>query len=285
MNEERLLLTGGSGFLGSRLALLAAAAGGRIWATHLHNPVPESPGVTPIRLDLTSHVELTRLLEAVAPTVVIHTAYSMSDAVVNIESTSKLVAACVELPVQPFFLFTSTDLIFDGSRGDYTEGDDPRPAIEYGRQKLAAEKIVHRAIPQAAIVRPSLIYDLHRLPRHLGFAVEAIGRGEPFTFFDDEYRCPVLADELAGVILELCKRRQGGTWHTAGADRVDRWWFGVRLLAALGYPIDLARRGRSADLPGERPADCSLNGGKLRSTINMQLSGAKKALAHIKVES
>ena len=285
MSGERILLTGGSGFLGSRLALMAAARGHRVWATHLNNPVPEADGVTPVRLDLAGRAAgMESLLAEVSPTLVLHLAYSMTDAALNIEATSRLTSTCAAMKQQPFFLYTSTDLVFDGRRGNYAEDDEPRPVLEYGRQKLEAERVVRAALPGAAVVRPSLIYDLSRLPRHLSFAVRATERGEEFTFFTDEYRCPVLADELAGAVLELAVRRLEGTWHAAGADRVDRWWFGTRLLAALRKPVSLARRGLSADLPGERPSDCSFDSGKLYQLLGSPLSGARQVLGLIEVE-
>lgn len=284
MGSQRLLITGGSGFLGSRLAVIAAGMGCRVWATHRRHSVPDAEGITPVRLELTDVTGINSLLRELCPEAVIHTAYSMRDESVNLAGTRELSAACAELDPQPYFLFTSTDLVYDGRRGGYAEQDKPEPISDYGRQKLEAERIVSAALLTTAIVRPSLIYDLARIPLHLGFAVDAIGRGEPFSFFDDEYRCPVLADELAAVILELCARRLGGIWHTAGADRVDRWWFGTRLLAALGYGSELAKRSKSADSPVERPADCSLDSSKVRRELQAGLRGAEEVLGHIELE-
>jgi dTDP-4-dehydrorhamnose reductase len=278
MEPIRMLLTGGSGFLGSVLALRSAAAGYRVWATHLSNPVPDHPGVTPVRVDLTDSAALVALVREVAPSVVVHTAYSMTDAAVNIGCGRELSAACTELASPPFFIFTSTDLIFDGSKGMYTERDQPAPVMEYGCQKLATERAVKEHLPSAAIVRPSLIYDLERLPLHLQFALQAQSSGRTFEFFTDEFRSPVHVDDLAAMIIELCDRCLGGLWHAGGADRVDRWWFGTHLLRALGHTTSLARRGRAAELAGIRPADCSLDSARAAGKLETVLRGAVEVL-------
>ncbi len=278
MEPARMLLTGGSGFLGSVLAVLAAAAGYRVWATHLSNPVPDRRGVTPVKINLTDYSALTALVRESAPSVVVHTAYSMSDSAINAGCSGELAAACAALARPPFFLYTSTDLVFDGRRGMYSERDEPGPVIEYGRQKLAAERAVSAALPSAAIVRPSLIYDLRRLPLHLDFALKAQRGGRTFEFFADEFRSPVHVDDLAAMIVELCGRRLGGLWHAGGTDRVDRWWFGTHLLRALGYPASMARRGSSAASASRRPADCSLCSAKAAGQLDTALRGAVEVL-------
>lgn len=278
MEPARMLLTGGSGFLGSVLAVIATAAGYRVRATHLGNPVPDHPGVTPVKIDLTDSSALAALVREISPQVVVHTAYNTTDAVVNTGCSRELAAVCAALARPPFFLYTSTDLVFEGRRGMYTESDEPGPVMEYGRQKLAAERAVMEFMPSAAIVRPSLIYDLRRLPLHLDFAVKAQRNGRTFEFFADEFRSPVHVDDLAAMIVELCGRRLGGLWHAGGADRVDRWWFGTHLLRSLGYPAGMARRGSRAATAGSRPADCSLCSGKAAGQLETVLRGAVEVL-------
>jgi dTDP-4-dehydrorhamnose reductase len=278
MEPIRMLLTGGSGFLGSVLAQRSSAAGYRVWATHLSNSVPEHPGVTPVRIDLTDSSALAALVRETAPAVVIHTAYSMTDEEVNAGGSRELAEACGALASPPFFLYTSTDLIFDGCGGMFRELDEPRPVMEYGRQKLVAEQAVTAAIQSSAIVRPSLIYDLERLPLHLKFALEAQDEGRTFKFFFDEFRSPVHVDDLAAMIIELCRHRLEGLWHAGGADRVDRWWFGTHLLRALGYTTKLACRGEAAELAGNRPADCSLDSTKAAEKLETVLRGAVEVL-------
>ena len=115
----------------------------------------------------------------------------------------------------------SSDLVFDGCRGNYSEVDIPTPIIQYGRDKFAAENYVINNIDDSlyAVVRTSLIYDLDRTPSHLGFALAAIEREEPVTFFGDEWRSPVFLDDLVEALARMVKLCWSGTIHLAGPDR------------------------------------------------------------------
>ncbi|MEA1996581.1 MAG: hypothetical protein U9N45_03040, partial [Gemmatimonadota bacterium] len=123
--------------------------------------------------------------------------------------------------------------------------------------------------------------DFSRVPSHLRFAVDACRAGQECAFFEDEYRCPVLADELADSILTLAgmeRRAAGSVIHLAGADRIDRWWFGVRLLKVLGFPTGLVRRGSAKKMSIIRPSDCSLDCSRAKRIAGISLRGVKEVL-------
>ena len=117
----------------------------------------------------------------------------------------------------------STDFVFDGrrERGGYREDDAAVPITDYGRAKLAGERAVATASPDALIVRTSLIYGGDRPGPHELMVLDALDGLRDVAFFSDELRCPILAAELAGALLELARRRVAGTLHVAGADTVS----------------------------------------------------------------
>jgi len=209
----------------------------------------------------------------------IHTAYSQNERPVTFGGTSFLVQACSRLTQRPYFIFISTDLVFDGLKGSYKEEDEPLPVLDYGRDKLDAERFVRRTLPQALIVRTSLLYDRKRIPRHLRFAVEAVRSGRECVFFQDEYRSPILVDELAGALLRLAVIRPGGILHIAGADRVSRWWFGVRLLRALGFSTRGVKPGSYSELGIKRPPDCSLDSSRAQILTGMHFKGVTEVFS------
>ena len=278
MASRRIIITGGSGFLGSVLAREAARADYNVWATYLHNSPPEAERIRQARLDIRRESEIAGLFNRVNPQVVIHTAYSQNDREVTFTGTARLVSCCRGLKETPYFIFISTDLVFEGKKGRYTENDLPVPVMDYGRDKLDAERLVAGQLPGALIARSSLFYDLERVPSHLRFAVDAIRAGGECVFFKDEYRSPVLVEELAGALLRLAEIRHSGLVHLAGADRVDRWWFGLRLLRTLGFPTRTVRAGSVKDIRSPRPADCSLDSSRAESLLGMHFRGAKAVL-------
>ena len=90
----------------------------------------------------------------------------------NVDGSHHVARAAAEVGAR--LVHVSTDLVFDGALGrPYTEDDEPRPVIDYGRQKLAAEEIVRAVLPGALIVRTSLIYGGAEPSRHERLVLEA----------------------------------------------------------------------------------------------------------------
>jgi dTDP-4-dehydrorhamnose reductase len=75
---------------------------------------------------------------------------------VNVESTVQLLINSEDL--KSFFIFLSTDFVFDGERGMYIEEDEPGPVNYYGCTKLEAEEAVKEYEYGWAIVRTVLVY-------------------------------------------------------------------------------------------------------------------------------
>lgn len=274
----RILVTGASGFLGSILCRLAREEGYAVWGTFFSGSPGNSAGIRQERLDLKDESRVIELVNRVLPEVVIHTAYSQKEREVTYHGTRRLVEACVSLAEKPYFVFLSTDLVFDGKKGFYREEDEPAPVLDYGRHKLEAERIVRAVLPNSLVVRTSLLYDLVRVPNHLKFAVKAIDKGRSFTFFQDEFRSPMLVDELARALLDLARMRPEGVLHMAGRDRLDRWSFGTGLLAALGFSTVLVGVSSLHDCGENRPADCSLDSSCAESILNRTFCGARELL-------
>ncbi|MBN2288210.1 MAG: SDR family oxidoreductase [Candidatus Glassbacteria bacterium] len=275
---SRMLVTGVSGFLGGTLCRLAGEAGWQVRGTYFSRPVESSAGVRTVRLDLKDGSQAAGLIDRIRPEVVVHTAYSQKDREVTFQGTRRLAEACASLEEKPYFIFISTDLIFDGKKGNYCEEDTPVPVLPYGRDKLEAEKAVRGTLAGSLVVRTSLMYDFARVPGHLRFAVEAIRDGRDCTFFRDEFRSPVLVDELAGALLELARMRPEGTLHLAGRDRLERFSFGRALLAALGFSTGAVVAGSLEELGESRPADCSLDSSRAEGLLNLSFRGARETL-------
>jgi dTDP-4-dehydrorhamnose reductase len=182
---------------------------------------------------------------------------------VNVEATARLAAFGGR------FAFVSTDLVFDGERAPYREGDARLPLSVYGRTKADAEAAV-LAVPGTAIVRVSLLAGPSKngRPNFWDDLADALRAGRPATLFADEWRTPLAYADAARALVTLARSDAAGVWHAGGPERLSRLDMGRRLAAALGVsdaPLVAGERNAGAAEP--RPADVSLDSAKFRAAF------------------
>jgi dTDP-4-dehydrorhamnose reductase len=196
---------------------------------------------------------------------------------VNVDATRCLAELAAEIP----FFFCSSDLIFDGRRGNYDESDAPNPLSVYSETKLAAEQVV-LANPRHTVLRLSLNFG--RSPtRNRGFneMLRAdLAAGKNFSLFTDEFRCPTAAPVTARAIWELLRQRAAGLFHLCGADRLSRWEIANLLLPHWPSLPGKIQPSSVRDYHGPpRPPDCSMNCAKVQRLLSFPLPGMAAALA------
>jgi dTDP-4-dehydrorhamnose reductase len=274
VSSPRLLVTGGSGYLGGELVRRAAAAGWSTVGTSFRRPGP-------VPLDVRDRAAVAALVAAVRPDAVIHTAYLQDgpDAwATNVDGTANVAEAAAAVGARLVHL--STDLVFDGRAGRPYREDDPVGAVlEYGRAKAAAERAVAAADPSAVVVRTSLIYGGEELSGHERRILEIADGGADLAFFTDELRCPVRVGDLAGALLALVRSGAAGPLHVAGADGVSRYEFACLVAAANGRPTAHLRTTTSAETAPHRPRDCRLDCGLAVELLGAELPGVRAVLA------
>lgn len=233
----RLLVTGGTGYLGRVLAAHAAARGWDVTAVGSADADVRDPDA------------VGALVRAVAPDVVVHTAYvreGPTARAVIVDGTAHVANAARQAGAR--LVHVSTDLVFDGRAGrPYRETDPVCPSTEYGRAKAAAEHLAFTLAPGALVVRTSLIYGG---PGRDPSPHELLAHDPDAAFYEDELRCPVQVDDLALAILDLAVSDAGDSVHLAGPEGLSRREF-AELVA--GRPV----RGTLA--PPGRPLDCRLD--------------------------
>lgn len=277
-----LLITGASGFLGAHLMLLAAESGiDAVGLVHRHGlPVPGRS----VSLDLADTRKVMALVRSERPGAIIHTAAISSpdyceqhfDEADDVNVTATGVLAMAAFAADAHFTFVSTDLVFDGERGMYVEGDAPNPLNVYARTKAQAEHYVRAASEDFAIVRPSFLYGTPLADHHASYSRQvdtALRAGAIFSVFHDQYRSPVPVGAFAAACLEISVRRLGGIWHVAGPERVSRADFAHTLADVAGLDPTLLRETSMLDvaLPAVRPQDVSLDTAKARHGLETVL--------------
>jgi len=276
---RRILITGGTGYLGTELIQQARASGWEVGATSFSS-LPDDEGSAWMQLDIRDEPAVARAFEAWRPDVVIHTAYRLRGP--DLWSTSAKgagVVARVACAVGARLIHMSSDALFDGERtGSYSEKDDPSPITPYGEAKAAAELLVAEAHPAALIVRTSLIYGGGQPSPHEQLALNALGGQADVAFFTDELRCPIAVGDLATALLEVAPTDRAGRLHIAGADVVSRYEFAQLVAAAHGQDPARLRAAASATSSVRRPRNCALDSSLARQLLQTRLRGVHEVL-------
>lgn len=266
--KKRLLITGASGFLGWNCCRVAATSY-QVFGVY-HKNLPPLPNATRASCDLTNPNDRNHLLLEIKPDAIIHTAAASdpnycqqhpdeTDKLnVTLPATLALYAAEKHIP----FVFTSSDLVFDGTKAPYRETDPVCPLNYYGKQKAAAEKSIATVNSCAVICRMVLMYgDAPPIAKSfLQPWIAALTTRQPLSLFTDEFRTPLSAiDAARGLLLALTL--PGGIIHLGGPERLSRYTMGLLLAEALGIndPAIIASRQKDLKMAAPRAADVSID--------------------------
>lgn len=227
----RILITGSNGLLGQKLVQkLAGVAGVQVIATARgQNRLPFTAGYTFASLDITDKQQVDEVFGQHVPEVVIHTA-----AMTNVDQCETEKEECWKLNVTAteylleaaektgsFFLHLSTDFIFDGADGPYTEEAEANPVSFYGWSKYAAEKLVMHSRLKWAIARTILVYGIaHDMSRSniILWVKNSLESGKAIQVVNDQWRTPTLAEDLAEGCILIARQRAEGIFNISGKD-------------------------------------------------------------------
>jgi len=273
---RRLLITGGSGYLGRHIARQVAAGWPGEWryTTFSADPLALPQGA---RLDVRDGAAVARVVADFAPDAIIHAAGSNTTpdmAAVIIDGTRHVAAAAARAGARLVHL--STDSIFGGDRAPYDETAAPAPLNDYGRAKAAAEALA-LAHPNAVVVRTSLIYGLDEIDNGTAWMAAALRAGQPVTLFTNQRRNPVWVETLVAACLELLDLPTTGVLNVAGRQTLSRAEFGLRLLDYWGV-AERATLTLAEDSSGRWPVDCALDVALAGQLLRTPLPGVDEVL-------
>jgi len=201
---------------------------------------------------------------------------------VNCSGPATLAALAAErnLPMAYF----STDYVFDGESGPYTEADDPRPISVYGKSKHKGEMEVGKAHPGALIVRTTVIYGPDPRRKNSVYSLwRALTSNQTFRVPDDQISTPTYNRDLASAVVQLLDSGVSGIVHVAGPACLSRTAFAKRVATATGLDPD-----RIIGLPTAQLGQCAprpLKGGlligRLRKLLPMvHMRNIEEAIEH-----
>jgi len=276
MHDIPVWITGAGGLIGNYLVQLAPQFA----------PTWRVIGLTRAQLDLLDFAAVRRAFHEQKPAAIIHCA-AMSKSPdcqaqpelarrINVEVTALLAELATGIPL----IFFSSDLVFDGKKGNYVETDTVGPLSIYAETKVAAEQTV-LANPRHTVIRTSL--NGGTSPRGDSGFNEQLRRdwqaGKVPSFFTDEFRCPIPAAVTAHATWELLNCGAIGLFHVAGAERLSRARIG-ELIAARCRELNprFTTSSRKEYKGAPRPQDTSLDCAKVQAKLSFPLPGLSEWL-------
>ncbi len=236
----KVLITGSGGLLGQKLAS-RVRRDVRLFSTARTRPGRVQNDDFEL-LDVTDAQQVKALLGHLRPDWVIHTA-ALTDVDrceverdlawrTNVGGTENVVRACEALRIGLVSL--STDYVFDGTAGPYSEADPTNPLSTYGLTKLESERLVLSM--RGAVVRTVVLFGHARgvRPNFVTWLIRALRGGAAVRVVTDQWGTPTLADDLADFLIDLCPRNVAGLFHFAGADLLSRYEMALRICRRFG---------------------------------------------------
>lgn len=289
---QTILITGANGFVGYYLCQQLLQKGYRVIATgkgECRLPFKEKTFVYQ-SLDFTNDTDVQNIFKEYRPETVVHCgAMSKPDEcelnkesafVTNVTGTINLLNAAANC--KSFFIFLSTDFVFSGEKGMYTEEEERKPVNYYGETKLIAEDEVKKYAYDWSIVRTVLVYGKPFLNRQniLTNVAAALQKEQKLNIFNDQVRTPTYVEDLASGIVAIIKKNATGIYHISGEDVHTPYEMAMAVAQHLKLDSSLITKVEEKDLdqPARRPLKTGFNISKAKNDLGYQPMPFKEGL-------
>ena len=231
---KKIFVTGSNGLLGQKIieVLSGIETVGVIATSGNVDKIVDVKGYNFELLDLTNHVETAYIIRTHNPDTIINTA-----AMTQVDKCEKQKAECWKINVEALenlikcsndakahLIHLSSDFVFDGTGGPYSENDIPNPLSYYGLSKWEGEKIVVDLADKWTIVRTILVYGVNLKMTRLNIVLwvkDSLEAGKPIRVVNDQFRAPTLVDDLANACIEMAVREKTGIFHISGPEMMS----------------------------------------------------------------
>ena len=272
MSVKKIILLGSNGLLGQKLAelLLRGSPHLVILSSVEDAPVVQYQSVEYVRIDITSKKDVRQAVVKYEPDVLVNCAAMTNVDVceserelawkINVTGVEHLIdAAKVHGSA---IVHVSTDYIFDGRAGPYTEDDRPNPLSYYGKSKLASENALRASGVQFLIARTMVLYGYAPAvkPNFVLWLVQSLEKGTSVRIVDDQMGNPTFVDDLAYGLLRAIELGKTGIFNLAGREIVSRYDFALSVAKVFGLDASLISPIKTSQLqqPAPRPMKSGL---------------------------
>ncbi|KAF0111877.1 MAG: dTDP-4-dehydrorhamnose reductase [Chloroflexi bacterium] len=282
------LVTGASGLLGLNFSLAVDGKKHQVTGVDNRNPLRWINFKT-LQANLIKPDVVERIIQEVKPDVILHCAANanVDDCETRPEDAEKvngvlsgeIATAAKRYDVK--MIHISTDAVFNGVTGNYTETDTPEPLSVYAKTKLHGEQAVLEANPNALVARVNFYGWSITGTRSLAewFAYN-LAEGKRVKGFTDILFCPMMVLDLVDTLIEAAEKDLKGIYHCVGAEAMSKYEFGVAIATQFGFDANLIDPASVHDggLTASRSPNLTLSTEKLKTALGHPLPAFKDGL-------
>jgi dTDP-4-dehydrorhamnose reductase len=272
----KFLVTGSAGLIGSQIIKDLTLENHEVYSCY-HNDKPIHGN--PLQLDLTNQDKIIKTIQEIKPDSIIHlgamTNVDLCEtqqelaSLINAKATEILAKQAAKLDT--FFVYVSTDYVFDGKKGKYDEDDSTNPLGHYGKSKLQGEETLNKLASGWCIARTSTPFGIH--PNKKSFPIwikENLEAKKETPVLVDQFTSPTYVPNLSKMLIEIAKRQISGIIHTAGASRISRYELAILVSEKLHLDKELLKPTQISKMTwnAPRPKDSSLDVSKASEILN-----------------
>lgn len=237
--KKRILLFGANGMLGQRLVEFYVRQQGIQLLSCSVEEEPVFEGSEYRQIDLTKREEVKDLVYDFYPDVIINAAAYTN---VDLSETEREQAwktnvkgveyiAEVSRVIDSHIIHISTDYIFNGTKGPYSEKDKPNPLGYYARTKLASENVLRISGTFYTILRTNVLYGIahNSRPDFVRWVVNSIRSGKHIKIVTDQFNNPTFIDDMVQAISKVIEYKKFGVYNIGGKEFLSRYEFTMKI--------------------------------------------------------
>ncbi|AND85380.1 sugar nucleotide-binding protein [Clostridium tyrobutyricum] len=286
---KNILIVGASGFLGNELyKIFKKDSSYKTYGTYSKN---ENSNL--LYLDVTDIESIKKVFEKIKPNIIIITAaltnveyceeskenvYKINvEGIKNISNISK--------PYNCKVIYISTEYVFDGKNGPYSEIDEVNPINYYGKTKLSGEKVIQTYIRNYMIVRTTVVYGWNLESKNFIMQlIKNLNENKIMKVPVDQISSPTYCPNLASMIKESCDNNLCGVFNIVGKDVMNRYEFAVKSAEVLNLDKNLLVPVKTENLGqiAKRPLNAGLKIDKIYKKLKCKPVNVHDGLIEIK---
>jgi dTDP-4-dehydrorhamnose reductase len=281
----KVLVTGANGFVGHYFVQAALKKGFTVIATgkgECRLPFSGYPNFIYEEMDFTDPYSIDAVFYKHKPEAIIHAGAmgkpdeceqnQMQAYMVNVEGTVHLLITAADYKC--FFIFISTDFVFDGDTGMYKEDDQRISVNYYGRTKIEAEDAVMEYEYDWNIIRTVLVYGKPQTGRDniLTIVKTKLEKGESYNVFSDQVRTPTYVEDLANAVVMIIEKKLNGVFHVSGEEVLTPYEMAIKTAEFFQLDSSPIKKVTAADMsqPARRPLKTGFNIDKARRELGFK---------------